>query len=300
MKIAVTSDIHLEFGEWYPSNPENADVLILSGDIMVAADVDRIDSLRGEMYKQFLQNAKKEYKHVLYVMGNHEHYHGDFAKTASVLRTLCDDEGVVLLDKDCVTIEDVTFIGGTLWTDMNNEDPLTLYHISQMMNDFRCVKNSNRKLSKKVPIYKKDDDGNFITDEKGMFIQERMEFREYEASFSPENAVEDHKKYLGYIRSVIEGNFDKKYVVLGHHAPSKMSTHPRYKHDTTMNGGYSSSLDEFIMDHPQIKLWTHGHTHELFDYLIGSTRIVCNPRGYVNYERGSDMEDPYLAKVVEV
>lgn len=300
MKIAVTSDIHLEFGEWYPSNPENADVLILSGDIMVAADVDRIDSLRGEMYKQFLQNAKKEYKHVMYVMGNHEHYHGDFAKTASVLRKLCDDEGVVLLDKECVTIEDVTFIGGTLWTDMNNEDPLTLYHISRMMNDFRCVKNGNRKLSRKVPIYKKDENDQYVTDEKGMMIQERMEFREYEATFSPEDAVEDHKKYLGYIRSVIEGNFDKKYVVLGHHAPSKMSTHPRYKHDTTMNGGYSSSLDEFILDHPQIKLWTHGHTHELFDYMIGGTRIVCNPRGYVNYERGTDKEEPYLAKVVEV
>ena len=52
-----------------------------------------------------------------------------------------------------------------------------------------------------------------------------------------------------------------------------------------MNGGYSSSLDEFIMDHPQIKLWTHGHTHEPFDYMVGETRIVCNPRGYIGYEQ---------------
>ena len=41
MKIAVTSDIHLEFGYWSPVNPENADVLILSGDIMVANDVEK-------------------------------------------------------------------------------------------------------------------------------------------------------------------------------------------------------------------------------------------------------------------
>jgi hypothetical protein len=34
--------------------------------------------------------------------------------------------------------------------------------------------------------------------------------------------------------------------------------------------------------------------------MIGSTRIVCNPRGYVGYERGSEKEEPYLAKVVEV
>ena len=41
MKIAITSDIHLEFGDWYPVNPENADVLILSGDIMTANEVEK-------------------------------------------------------------------------------------------------------------------------------------------------------------------------------------------------------------------------------------------------------------------
>jgi hypothetical protein len=51
-----------------------------------------------------------------------------------------------------------------------------------------------------------------------------------------------------------------------------------------MNGGYSSDLESFIIDRPQIKLWTHGHTHHNFDYMIGSTRIVCNPRGYEGYE----------------
>jgi len=51
-----------------------------------------------------------------------------------------------------------------------------------------------------------------------------------------------------------------------------------------MNGAYHSDLSEFILDHPQIKLWTHGHTHHPFDYMIGGTRIVCNPRGYDGYE----------------
>jgi len=68
-------------------------------------------------------------------------------------------------------------------------------------------------------------------------------------------------------------------------------------HDTLMNGAYSSSLDDFIVDHPQIKLWTHGHTHEDFDYMVGSTRIVCNPRGYDGYE---DRADSFNLKYVEV
>ena len=36
MKIAVASDIHLEFGDLILKNEENADVLILSGDICTA------------------------------------------------------------------------------------------------------------------------------------------------------------------------------------------------------------------------------------------------------------------------
>jgi uncharacterized protein RhaS with RHS repeats len=49
-----------------------------------------------------------------------------------------------------------------------------------------------------------------------------------------------------------------------------------------MNGGYYSDLSEFILDHPEIVLWTHGHMHHTFDYNIGDCRIVCNPRGYEN------------------
>jgi hypothetical protein len=56
-----------------------------------------------------------------------------------------------------------------------------------------------------------------------------------------------------------------------------------------MNGGYSSNLDDFIIGHPQIKFWTHGHTHDPFDYMIGSTRILCNPRGYFGYEAVADV-----------
>ena len=150
---------------------------------------------------------------------------------------------------------------------MNKEDPITLLHMKGMMNDFRCVQNSNR-----VTIFK-DEDG---------------KFHERKSRFSPEDAVEDYKNMVEYIRTVIEGKWDQKFVVVGHHAPSKQSTHPRYKDEAIMNGGYSSDLSEFIMDHPQIKLWTHGHTHEDFDYMVGSTRVVCNPRGYINYEDKAD------------
>jgi hypothetical protein len=71
-----------------------------------------------------------------------------------------------------------------------------------------------------------------------------------------------------------------------------MSVHPKYQHDTLMNGAYSSDLSEFILDNPQIRVWTHGHTHDPFDYMVGSTRIICNPRGYAGYEQRAEYFDP--------
>lgn len=281
MKIALASDVHLEFGYLDLHNEENADVLILSGDILVAKDLYENDphnineGSRSSTFHRFFQECSERFPHVVYVFGNHEHYHGDFAESFKrVKHILAYLKNVYILDKEIKEIDDVTFIGGTLWTDMNKEDPLTLYHIKSMMNDFRIVNNSNRMVEFKTY----DAEGNFTG------------FSSRVSRFCPEDAVEDHKKMLQYIDVVTDmlGKNEKKYVVCGHHSPSKLSTKPQYENDTLMNGGYSSDLTEFILDRPCIKLWTHGHTHHEFDYMLGTTRIVCNPRGYINYEEQAD------------
>ena len=289
MKIAICSDIHLEFGPITLENPGDVEVLILSGDICVAADFNEQDKLgimttaRTERVYEFFQTCSQNFPHVVYVVGNHEHYHYDFKYTIETLKKrLAQYPNIHLLDKEVFDIGDYRFIGGTLWTDMNKEDPLTLHHIAGMMNDFRTVKNSNREVSFKTY----DAEGNFTG------------FSTRTPKFSPEDAVEDHKKMLDYIKTVyVDTPPWVSVIVVGHHAPSKQSTHPRYADEVLMNGGYSSDLIEFIQDRPGSKLWTHGHTHEDFDYMIGSCRIVCNPRGYINYEQRADH---FKLKVVEV
>ena len=282
LKIKIVSDLHLEFADIDIKN-NGADVLILSGDICVAADIGRpdphefLEGSRSNRIIDFFSRCSSQFSHVIYVMGNHEHYHGDFALSANILKgALSEFSNIYFLDKDTKVIDDVTFIGGTLWTDMNKEDSLTLYHIQSMMNDFRVVKNSNRQT------HFRDADGNFHT---------------RTSKFNPQDAVEEHKHMMSYIKQVIDGKFDSKFVVCGHHAPSKLSTKPRYAEDHLMNGGYSSDLSEFILDNPQIKLWTHGHTHNAFDYMIGSTRIVCNPRGYDGYEDDTGFNMDMLVEV---
>jgi len=245
MKVALASDVHLEFGPISFENTENADVLILSGDICVASNF-------GKISTNFFKECSERFPNVVYIMGNHEHYNGDFELTEKILREELEEfKNIHFLEKGTVEIGDYVFVGGTLWTDMNKNDPNTLFHVKRMMNDFVTIRNGSQ------------------------FV------------LSPEFVYDEHSKTINYIRNAISDN-TKKYVIVGHHAPSKQSIKPRYRSDNLINGAYSSDLSEFILDHPQIKLWTHGHTHDIFDYKIGETRVLCNPRGYMNYEKCAD------------
>lgn len=273
MKLALASDLHLEFGDINLTNDENADVLILSGDIMIAQDlhdhpemdygmysnVNLADlgrrQLSAQRFRDFLKRCSFQFPHTIYIAGNHEFYHGKFHGSLEDLRNECAKfPNVYFMENDSKTIDGVTFIGCTLWTDMNKADPLTLHSVADMMNDYRIIRN----------------------DEKGY------------TKLRPAHTAWRHAQSVQYIRTVIEGKFDEKFVVVGHMAPSRLSTHQNYKNDHIMNGAYSSELGDFIVDHPQIKIWTHGHTHHNFDYMIGETRIVCNPRGYIGYEQQAD------------
>nr|NDG05704.1 hypothetical protein [Oxalobacteraceae bacterium] len=281
MKIAVTSDIHLEFGDLDLVNNNGAQVLILGGDIMIAQDLhdhpasaalDQAQIMgtlgsrqaQAVRFREFLLSVSQRFEHVIYVAGNHEFYHGKWVQNIDDLRKECAAfPNVHFLERDTITINGVLFVGGTLWTDMNRFDPLTLHAVSSMMSDFQIIRN----------------------DAKG--------FRR----LTPADTAERHDKTVKYIRTVLEQNRDTPTVVVGHHSPSQLSVHPRYANDRVMNGAYHSDLSELILDHPQIRLWTHGHTHEDFDYEIGTTRIVCNPRGYAGHEPRAATWQP---KTVEI
>jgi DNA repair exonuclease SbcCD nuclease subunit len=267
MKIKLVSDLHLEFSDINITNNDNADVLILGGDIMVAQDLhdhpepantaDQAAIANGtglgrrqqaaQRFRDFLKRCSFSFPHVVYVAGNHEFYNGKFYAGIDYLREECAKyPNVYFLECDTKVIDDVTFVGATLWTDMNKGDPMTMHAIEGMMNDFRIIKNDKRNY----------------------------------ASMSARDVVDRHARTLQYFRTVLAEQHDRKFVVVGHHTPSFQSAHPMYKNQYLMNGGYHSELSEFILNHPQIKLWTHGHTHHPFDYMIGETRVVCNPRGY--------------------
>lgn len=252
MKLALVSDIHLEFGDIDIVNTESADVLILSGDICTARDLVKNNS-HHERTVQFWHTASEQYDQVVYVLGNHEHYGSDYRKTQKIMQDFFDVNGldnIHLLEKSSVEIGGILFVGGTLWTDFDNGNPLIKQHGQLYMNDYRAIKDSHKSNYK---LY-------------------------------PEAIWMDHVACKNYILDTLEANPDQPTVVVGHHAPSRQSIAEQYRGDPG-NGLYASSLEDIMLDNPQIVLWTHGHTHDPFDYVIGETRVVCNPRGYAGMEQ---------------
>jgi Icc-related predicted phosphoesterase len=266
VKIALASDLHLEFETISLPNTEGAKVLILSGDICVAhslhdhpidkpAPIDAMKPGRNQSaaykYREFFHHVIQEYDHVVYIPGNHEFYHGKYPDAIQWLRDeIANYNNIHFLDQDHIEIDNVVFVGGTLWTDMNKNDPTTMQLIENMMNDFRIIRNSQRNY----------------------------------ARFSPLDTVVHHRMTLEYIKNMVDSDTSKKYVVVGHHAPTPLSIHDKYKNEYYMNGGYHSDLSEFILDRPQIALWTCGHMHDPHSYYMGETFVACNPRGYAGHD----------------
>ena len=282
MKIAIGSDIHLEFGPLNINNDEDAEVLVLAGDICNASQF-------NDDFADFFKKSSELFSDVIYIMGNHEHYNGDFALSENVLREqLSKYENIHFLENQTVKLGDVTFIGGTMWTNMNHSDPLTMMHTKGRMNDFRQVKNSAKRVTKRVPKQQLGEDGRYFSD--------GYSFKSEIATFSPEDSVDEFDRFFGYLNNVVAGKHDEKFFVCSHHAPSYLSVAPMYAHDTLMNGAFASNLEEWILDHPEIKFWVHGHMHNESDYMIGDTRVVCNPRGYIGYEKCAN---DFKLKIIE-
>ena len=257
MKIAYCSDLHLEFKTAEIKNTDNADVLILAGDIFTTYELLPYDDESYFFHKSirihtFLQNCCKEFNHVIMTCGNHESYNFDIDKTTSeIKRHLKYLKNFYILDNSCITVEDVIFVGGTMWSDMNGEDLETLHDIKSLMNDFRIIK-------------------------KGKYRH------------TPEDALDSFKETTDYIDLMSTIHKDEKIVVVTHHAPSFRSVDPIYKDSTIMNGGFCSNLENFIKDRKNIKVCVHGHLHYKSDYMIGECNVLCNPRGYIGKEKCAD------------
>jgi predicted phosphohydrolase len=198
---------------------------------------------------------------VIYVAGNHEYYGNAYPKLINSLKERAFGTNVNILENDTILIKDIMFLGCTLWTDFELFEDFysASYKASISMNDFRKIRLS--------PKYSK---------------------------LRPSDTVVIHKKSLNWLKDALLTHKSREIVVVTHHAPSKKSIPARYEEDI-LSAAYASTL-EHLIHQSNISLWIHGHVHDSFDYKIGLTRIVCNPRGYV--DELNELFDPQF--IVEI
>ncbi len=232
MLIHVLSDIHLEFAPFEPPSVE-ADVVVVAGDLTV-----------GEKGLAWLQTHFPSTP-VVYVLGNHEYYRHSIPRLRETLQQAAEGSPIHVLENQAVEIQDVIFLGCTLWTDLALAGNAWVadQEIRQQVNDFRLIRVD--------PQYRR---------------------------LTPGGTVRWHVQSRAWLSATVQEHQGRKIVVVTHHAPSALSLAPADRRNP-ISAAFASNLDQLVID-SRAALWIHGHVHTFQDYRLGETRVLCNPRGY--------------------
>lgn len=237
MKVQILSDLHCEFDSppysWHIPETEG-ELIILAGDIGVG-----IDAINWS-----IQESERLQKPILQLIGNHELYHNSF-ELINQYRNILNGTRVQLLEMNSVKLNDITFMGATLWTDYllyGSSGRITAMNAARsFMSDHRLIQRFN-----------------------GMNI------------FSPGDAEEINKISLEWLNKELQ--VMGKKVVITHHAPSIQCLAHKYRGDM-LSPAFASDLEGLIVERSP-DLWISGHTHFNNDFMIANTRILSNQRGY--------------------
>lgn len=248
MKLWVFSDLHLEFSklERPPVIPD-ADVCVVAGDILDRGIAPSIRWL-GENISRHMP--------VVFVAGNHEFYRSFMEEAlAAGAAEATKYPNLHFLENREVVIDDVVFIGATLWTDfaLYGTPALSTQYALSQISDYKTI--SFRK----------------------------QPFRR----LTPADTIRAFTQSRNYISNRLKVHGNRKCVVVSHHAPSESSTPSIFKGDR-LSPAFASDMRQLIEDFGP-KVWVHGHIHDSCSYQLGTTTVICNPNGYPDEPRG----DPF-------
>lgn len=246
MKLWVFSDLHLEPKSSFSLPIPDADVCVVAGDLLTRGPENSIE---------WLARTLVPHMPVVFVAGNHEFYGSrtggfDLALDRG-LRLATQMPGMHFLENDVCYLGDARFVGCTLWTDFELEGA-NAKDVAWAMNNVAGL------LA---------DFGGAIRDPSGptgLLTTQRVKTM--------------HERSRRFLQKMLAKPFDGRTVVVTHHAPHRGSLHPRFA-ESSINAGFISDLESLILEE-QPGLWVHGHVHDSFDYSVGQTRVVCNPKGY--------------------
>lgn len=180
---------------------------------------------------------------VVMVPGNHEAYGGDLDNVLAEMKRAAEGTNVHVLCAKTVEIGDVSFCGTTLWTD---------YRLDGELGDSVAMWSAERS----------------IVDHRRISYRGRR--------FRASDAQALHFEQRGFVEDAPAACKGRKRVLVTHHGVHPLSVHSKYQ-GNPINPAFVSDLGALL---DPFDLVIHGHVHDSFDYTIGRTRVVVNPRGY--------------------
>ena len=183
---------------------------------------------------------------VVAIRGNHEHY-------GSVLEDVISGDtkptaagSVRIVECERLELGPARLLACTLWTDyaLYGNVPAAMDTADRLLLD-------HRRIRTRTP------DGG-------------------EGRFTPDHARIRNADAVDWLSRELSRSHPGPTIVCTHHAPHQGSIDERYR-DHPSNPAFVSDLSHLM---PQVDLWIHGHVHASFDYRVGRTRVVANPRGY--------------------
>ena len=265
MKIWTISDLHLggavfnRTQQYVWRQVPDADVCVVAGDLTNG---------NIETSMLWLRTFIGVHMPVIYVAGNHDFYGDVMDRVLMAGKMAAAEHGIHFLEDEQITIAGTRFIGATLWTDYE----VYVGDKGNVEQRERYMQAARRGLNDHRMIRFVDEDGPL---------------------FMPQHARDFHHGSRRKIREMLAQHHDGPTVVVTHHCPHPKSIADEFAGDA-LTPAFCSDLSDIIEEF-QPELWIHGHTHSAFDYEVGDTRIVCNPRGY-HWEHG-DFEPE---KVVDI
>lgn len=274
VNLLLASDLHLDVGRYdlggqiarHLRNGYAVDAVVLAGDLMEVAAGDPVAYAAAQVPQDIP---------VAFVPGNHDFYGGRYGNLLNRWRARAHGSRVKVLAEEEMVVSnrhggEVVLLGTPLWSNLQSMGPVVEAALRQgiqhWISDFSCMFPST---------------GGSWTVER-MLEQFERAYRFLEAGLSDEVSEDGRRR-----------------VVVTHFAPHRQSISEQWRSDD-LTAYFVNHLPELV---ERADLWLHGHTHEAFDYQVGSEphlgRVICHPRGYSQgIERSQALS--YVPRLIQV
>jgi predicted phosphodiesterase len=178
MRLRILSDLHCEFhhdeGKDFMSfqHDDDYDVIVIAGDLTLA-------TMASKTFMH-IQNAAQG-RQIVYVLGNHEYYRSTPTEARDLLKNIEKSiKNLHVLDDNFVVIDNVRFVGSTLWFEHSGEHE----QFDKNLSDFSAIKGFRPWIGTKSKVCKS-------------FIWDNVRERDVVVTHHMPHALSIHQCYKG-------------------------------------------------------------------------------------------------------